>query len=57
MVLNEVDHHPREDVQESKVGTKLTAVTSRKVITLLMTMLIMQPLQDKMTYISEPDSF
>jgi hypothetical protein len=41
MVLNEVDHHPREDVQESKVGTKLTAVTSRKVITLLMTMLIM----------------
>ena len=59
MVLNEEGSHSRseDDVTESKVGTKLTAVMSRKVIILLMTMLIMQPLQDQMTYISEPDSF
>ena len=43
MVLNEEGSHSRseDDVTESKVGTKLTAVMSRKVIILLMTMLIM----------------
>lgn len=57
-VLNEVGQEFKEDdATESKVGTKLTAVTSRKVIILLMIMLICQPLQDQMTYIVEPDSF
>ena len=45
-----------DDATESKVGTKLTATTTRKVIIILMIMLVVQPLQDQMTYITEPDS-
>lgn len=57
-VLNEVGSDTKEeDAHESKVGTKLTARISKKVIILLMIMLLCQPLQDQMTYISEPDSF
>ena len=57
-VLNEMGEEEKkeDEVTESKVGAKLTSFTTRKVIILLLVMLVLQPFQDQMTYITEPDS-
>lgn len=56
-VLNEDDIEQEGSAKESMVGTKLSAHTTRKVIILVLIMLLAQPLQDIMTYMTMPDSY
>lgn len=59
-VMNEDDEDNKEvevEQAESQVGTKLSGHTTRKVIILVLIMLLVQPLQDILTYMDMPDSF
>lgn len=45
-----------KDQGESIVGQKLSSITTRKVICVVLIMLISQPLFDSSTYVTNPDS-
>lgn len=57
-VLNEEDNKNNDDTgTESMVGTKLSAVTTKKVTIICLVMLLAQPLQDIYTYMLPPYSY